>query len=331
MNILLKNLNPERKMKPAIPEKGSLAFCLLSIFLLLCLLISPAAAAVGWKITPSNPAVGDTLKIKGTASPDESLKAEISFEKAVPVCKGKYEYLLQNVKVPEGKDNLFAVRADGVKNLHVGVKKFVCINLNSEASGGVATISQGHVPPLTYEKILIDGDAADKKSSVNLRVTASQTLKADSKGKFEYSYDTFSMPAGEFNVKIGNSEKTIELRSRDKKLKEEKCKEEKFKEEKSKEEKSKEQKSKGQKKSEVAFSACYVSGKEPLKVQFTDKSEWNPASWKWSFGDGTYSIRQNPVHIYNKEGKYTVTLTTKNSEGTETKSKSMCIIVSKRK
>lgn len=298
MNILLKNHNSERKMKYAGPEKGGLAFCLLSVFLLLCLLVSPAAAAVEWKITPSNPAVGDTLKIKGTASPDESLKAEISFEKAVPVCRGRYQYLLQNIKVPDGKDNLFAVRADGVKNLHVGVYKFLWINLTSEASGGVATISQGHVPPLTYEKILIDGDADKKKCSVNLRVTASQTLKADSKGKFEYSYDTSSMPAGKFNIKIGNVEKTLELRSKE------------------------------QKKPVSEFSASPASGKAPLKVSFTDKSAGKPTSWKWSFGDGTYSTQQNPVHTYKKAGKYTVSLSVKNAGGTDTETKCSYITVS---
>jgi hypothetical protein len=213
VNVPLRNVNT-RKIKPVKSKKRNLSFCLLFILLLTCLLISPAAAKVEWKITPSNPTVGDTLKIKGTASPGESLKAEVSFEKEIPVFEGKYNYLLENVKVPEGSNNRFTVKADGVKNLHVGVKKLAWINLNSEASEGVATISQGHVPALTYDKILIDGDAANKKSSVNLIVTASQTLKANSKGKFEYSYDTSSMPAGEFTIQIGDSDpKTIELGS----------------------------------------------------------------------------------------------------------------------
>ncbi len=56
----------------------------------------------------------------------------------------------------------------------------------------------------------------------------------------------------------------------------------------------------------AAFSASPRSGKAPLKVQFTDKSSNSPTSWKWSFGDGTYSTSKIPLHTYSKSGKYTV-------------------------
>ncbi len=69
----------------------------------------------------------------------------------------------------------------------------------------------------------------------------------------------------------------------------------------------------------AAFSASLRSGKIPLKVQFTDKSTNNPTSWKWSFGDRTYSTAKNPVHKYSKAGKYTVSLTVKNTKGSNTK------------
>jgi PKD repeat protein len=65
----------------------------------------------------------------------------------------------------------------------------------------------------------------------------------------------------------------------------------------------------------AAFSAYPTSGKAPLKVQFTDKSTGSPVSWKWSFGDGTYSIQKSPAHTYSKAGKYTISLTVKNSKG----------------
>lgn len=214
MKISLTNVNSTCITQSNGLKSKKLVFCLLSTFLLFCSLISPAVAAVEWNISPSNPAVGDILKIKGTASPKESIMAEVSFEQEIPVSEGRYQYLLENVKVPAGNDNYFTVKADGVKNLHVGVKKFAWINLQSKASDGVATISKGHVPSLTYKKILIDGDAERKHSSVNLKVTVSQTLKADSKGKFEFSYDTSSMPAGNYTIKIGNSQRTIELLSK---------------------------------------------------------------------------------------------------------------------
>lgn len=69
----------------------------------------------------------------------------------------------------------------------------------------------------------------------------------------------------------------------------------------------------------AAFSASPTSGKASLKVQFADKSTGSPSSWKWSFGDGAYSTARNPVHKYGKAGKYTVSLTSKNAKGSNTK------------
>jgi YVTN family beta-propeller protein len=79
-----------------------------------------------------------------------------------------------------------------------------------------------------------------------------------------------------------------------------------------------------------AFSATPISGKVPLKVQFTDKSSNVPTSWKWSFGDGSTSTLKNPAHTYNKAGKYTVKLTVKNTKGSSTKTMSGYITVSKK-
>ncbi|MGV8077493.1 MAG: PKD domain-containing protein, partial [Methanosarcina sp.] len=63
------------------------------------------------------------------------------------------------------------------------------------------------------------------------------------------------------------------------------------------------------------------------KVQFTDKSTNSPTSWKWSFGDGTYSTSKSPSHTYSKAGKYTASLTVKNSKGSNTKTASGHITV----
>nr|WP_276573348.1 PKD domain-containing protein [Methanosarcina sp. DH1] len=71
----------------------------------------------------------------------------------------------------------------------------------------------------------------------------------------------------------------------------------------------------------AAFSASPTTGKAPLTVTFTDKSIGSPTSWKWTFGDGTTSTKQNPTHKYSKVGKYTVSLTVKNAAGSNTVTK----------
>ena len=70
------------------------------------------------------------------------------------------------------------------------------------------------------------------------------------------------------------------------------------------------------------FSSNVTSGYTPLSVAFTDTSTGTPTLWKWSFGDGTNSTDKNPVHTYNKTGKYTVSLTVRNAAGSNTAAKS---------
>ena len=77
----------------------------------------------------------------------------------------------------------------------------------------------------------------------------------------------------------------------------------------------------------AAFSASPTSGKAPMKVQFTDTSTGTPKKWKWDFGDGTTSTKQNPTHKYSKAGKYTVTLKVTNAVGINTATKSNYITV----
>ena len=75
------------------------------------------------------------------------------------------------------------------------------------------------------------------------------------------------------------------------------------------------------------FSASPRSGKAPLRVYFTDESTNDPTVWKWNFGDGYTSQKQDPMHKYAKAGKYTVSLTVKNKTGSDTEKKYRYIIV----
>lgn len=63
------------------------------------------------------------------------------------------------------------------------------------------------------------------------------------------------------------------------------------------------------------FTADLRSGTPPLHVHFNDTSACIPVSWNWTFGDGSFSHEQNPVHSYTGIGRYSVTLEITNSTG----------------
>ena len=66
----------------------------------------------------------------------------------------------------------------------------------------------------------------------------------------------------------------------------------------------------------INFSSNYVAGGCVNPIQFTDLTTNLPASWAWSFGDGTGSALQNPSHTYAASGTYNVTLAATNANGT---------------
>ena len=64
------------------------------------------------------------------------------------------------------------------------------------------------------------------------------------------------------------------------------------------------------------FIGIPTSGTVPLTVTFTDLSTGAPINWSWSFGDGETSTEQNPPHVYDSAGTYSVGLTVANATGT---------------
>lgn len=66
----------------------------------------------------------------------------------------------------------------------------------------------------------------------------------------------------------------------------------------------------------VKFKKSVSKGCVPLEVQFTNlSSDENVVMYLWDFGDGTVSYELNPIHEYQKAGKYKVRLTAKNIKG----------------
>ncbi|AKB50134.1 hypothetical protein MSBRW_0881 [Methanosarcina barkeri str. Wiesmoor] len=209
--MLPEEINPTKPnftfiKNPKNKESLRLLF-LLPVFLFL--IISPgAAASSNWELTPQNPVVGDTMKIKGTGFEGDTVEVQISFEKDVTVQDGEYAYLLENVVIPSGFDNSFTVKAVGADDLNVRAKMLLWLTKSAEAKDGTATVFQAHVPAGTYE-IRIDGKASG--SNVKLKIKAMQEIDVDSDGSLNYEYNTKFIPAGNFEVKVGGITKQIEL------------------------------------------------------------------------------------------------------------------------
>ncbi|MEO8607690.1 MAG: PKD domain-containing protein, partial [Chloroflexota bacterium] len=65
----------------------------------------------------------------------------------------------------------------------------------------------------------------------------------------------------------------------------------------------------------AAFTEDKISGDAPLRIQFTDQSTGDIATYAWDFGDGNTNSDKNPAHTFNTAGTYTVKLTVSGSGG----------------
>jgi len=75
---------------------------------------------------------------------------------------------------------------------------------------------------------------------------------------------------------------------------------------------------------QARFSATPTRGYAPLEVQFADMSTGNISSWEWDLNkDGEVdSTAQNPKHIYEAAGNYTIALKVSGPDGNDTEEKS---------
>ena len=79
------------------------------------------------------------------------------------------------------------------------------------------------------------------------------------------------------------------------------------------------------------FQGAPRAGQKPLSVQFTDQSHAGTSpitSRTWSFGDGQSSTETNPVHVYQNDGVYDVSLVVQNAAATDTTTKAGYVVVS---
>jgi len=78
---------------------------------------------------------------------------------------------------------------------------------------------------------------------------------------------------------------------------------------------------------QAGFSGTPTTGGAPLSVQFTDISIGYPTTWAWDFGDGYTSNVQNPLHVYENTGTYSVTLSVTGLSGSSSITKNNYVTV----
>jgi len=77
----------------------------------------------------------------------------------------------------------------------------------------------------------------------------------------------------------------------------------------------------------VEFTADVTRGLAPLSVSFTDQTGGEVTGWVWTFNDGPASTQENPVHVFQNPGTYTIKLSAKGPKGTDALTKSAYITV----
>ncbi len=77
----------------------------------------------------------------------------------------------------------------------------------------------------------------------------------------------------------------------------------------------------------AGFAVDKTFGTPPLTVNFSDHSVGEIDHWVWYFGDGDSSSAENPQHIYNEYGIFSVTLSVSGPLGTSIKTEPNLIVV----
>ena len=75
----------------------------------------------------------------------------------------------------------------------------------------------------------------------------------------------------------------------------------------------------------AAFSAPATAPTAGQALAFIDASTGSPTAWAWTFGDGSTSSFQSPIHTYLAAGSYTVTLRASNASGVSTATRAITV------
>lgn len=205
-----------------IPKKGMfqvsavqfkmISLCLVVLGTAFILMSSTALAEVtNITVSPENPSPGDTVTVKGKASPYEEVSVSVGFEKMQSVSNGIYEYHIGKVTIPEGSES-FSLRAEGVDSLDVTVYLFgIPITVPDEyvqVKNSIASFGTGKIKSGTYD-IKLSGKSSDDE--VSFQFGGKGSIRADSDGNFQYTYTTKNMPEGDFSLTVGEQPLQVKL------------------------------------------------------------------------------------------------------------------------
>jgi PKD repeat protein len=76
----------------------------------------------------------------------------------------------------------------------------------------------------------------------------------------------------------------------------------------------------------AGFSLVPPNPVEGQAVKFADQTTGLPATWSWDFGDNTTGSGRNPVHVYDRAGTYSASLTISDGPLTSTLSRPVAVL-----
>ncbi len=187
------------------------AFLLLQISLSLRVTPLVWADVLDVTVSPENPVRGDVIKVVVATSPNEKVQVEMTFTRSVIVSNGRFELKLSNIQTPP-PPNSIALTVRNVTRVTVAVRVFfVWLSMSFDARNGTVAVARSNIPASAYD-VTVSGEAIQNVSTVSLEVKATTIISADDSGRFEHSYDTSNIPAGNFTVKVGSLVRTVMLR-----------------------------------------------------------------------------------------------------------------------
>ncbi len=161
-------------------------------------------------VTPENPLIGDIVTISGSAEPDAELEISFLFNSTLPVENNEYEFIASSMGIAE--NSILNVTVNGVENLNIQAKLDVWENIaDVSTSTGTANYLLSLAPGVY--SINISGDALNVSSFVDLHIIRTTQVSTNSSGYYEVSFDTISMPAGEFTIDVDGESNTYLLSS----------------------------------------------------------------------------------------------------------------------